>query len=157
MRKSSLDSQAAQLKMTAQTDWLDLDQLARVELSSEAPEHPIEAALVEASGSGWRAQQSGEQTIRIIFDTPQRLRQIHLVFEEHERARTQEFLLRWSADGRDYREIVRQQWNFNPVSSTRQTEDYRVELDHVSVLELIIKPDISGGPACASLAALRLA
>ncbi len=106
---------------------------------------------------GWRAADSGTQTIRLIFDEPQRLKRISLVFEETETERTQEFVLRWSPDGgRSFREIVRQQWNFSPSNATPEVEDYRVELSEVTVLELIIVPDISRGVARASLKSLRV-
>ena len=40
-----------------------------------------------------------------------------------ETARTQEFVLRWSPDGgNSVKEIVRQQWNFNPPDSIREVE-----------------------------------
>ena len=106
---------------------------------------------------GWRAAQSGTQTIRVIFDEPRRLRRISLVFEETATARTQEFVLRWSADGgHSFREIVRQQWNFSPPNTTREMEEYHIQLSDVTVLELVIVPDISRGTACASLRSLRL-
>jgi len=93
-----------------------------------------------------------------LFDQPQQLSRIRLVFEETEIQRTQEFVLRWSADGgRSFSEIVRQQWNFSPPGTVRETEDYTVELCHVTVLELRILPDQSRGNARASLAKLRLA
>src|ERR1700722_5784101 len=71
------------------------------------------------------------------------------------RARRSSF---WSPDGNgsSVKEIVRQQWNFGPPSSIREVEEYRVELSSVAVLELIIKPNISGGAARASLKNLRL-
>jgi hypothetical protein len=91
------------------------------------------------------------------FDEPQRLTRIALVFEETETERTQEFVLRWSGDGgRSFREVVRQQWNFSPPKTTREVEEYQVELLDVTVLELIIVPDISRGAARASLKSLRL-
>jgi hypothetical protein len=66
-------------------------------------------------------------------------------------------VLRWSSDGgQSYREIVRQQYNFSPPGTTSEYEDYTVELDGLTALELSIVPDISGVPACASLAQLRL-
>ena len=72
--------------------------------------------------------------------------------------RTQQYVLRWSSDGGELlHEIVRQQWNFSPQGATSETEDYRVELSDVAVLELIITPDISGKLAFASLGQLRLA
>ena len=92
-----------------------------------------------------------------IFDQPQRLRRISLVFEERETARTQEFVLRWSTEGgSSVREIVRQQWNFSPPGSVREIEEYQVDLPGVGVLELIINPNIGGGLARASLKNLRL-
>jgi hypothetical protein len=90
--------------------------------------------------------------IRLVFDRPQSVRRISLVFEENEIARTQEFVLRWSPDdGSSVKEIVRQQWNFSPPESMREVEEYQVELSSVTVLELVINPNISGGAARASL------
>jgi hypothetical protein len=137
--------------------WLDLDRLALVEVTSEDKDYPVESALVAGEMRGWHAADSGTQTIRLIFDRPQRLTRISLVFEEIETTRTQEFVLRWSQDGgRSFREIVRQQWNFNPPNSIREVGEYRVELSDVTVLELVIVPDISRGSARASLKSLRL-
>ena len=136
--------------------WLDLDRAAMVEVTSEEKEYPVEAALVAGEVRGWRAADSGTQTVRLIFDQPKRLKRIALVFEETETERTQEFVLRWSGDGgRLFREIIRQQWNFSP-NTTREVEDYRVDLPGVAVLELVIVPDISRGTARASLKSLRM-
>jgi hypothetical protein len=128
-----------------------------VEITSEDATHPIESALLPGQERGWRAGQSGEQTIRLIFDQPQRLRRIWLLFEESEVERAQEFVLRWSPDGgKSFREIVRQQWNFSPPDTIRELEDYRVELSGVTAIELSIVPNKSGGTGHASLAQLRL-
>jgi hypothetical protein len=138
--------------------WLDLECLADVELTSEDPAHPIEPALLPMNGSGWRAAQAGEQTIRLVFTSPQEIRRIWLEFIEPLTERTQQFVLRWSADGgKSFREIVRQQWHFSPHGATHETEDYRVDLSDVSMIELNIIPDTSGSDARASLARLRLA
>ena len=83
----------------AEPGWMDLGLLAQVEITSEDVDYPIEAALIPGTGSGWRAAQPGEQTIRLRFDEPLRLKRIHLVFQEDEQERTQEFVLRWSPDG----------------------------------------------------------
>jgi hypothetical protein len=137
--------------------WLDLRSLASVEVSSEDPEHPIESALLPNKGSGWRAERPGNQTIRVVFDNPQRVRRIRLHFVEPAAERTQEYTLRWAGRaGEPLREIVRQQWNFSPGGSTTQTEDYRVELPGVSVLELNINPDVRSSGAVASLSEWRL-
>ena len=142
---------------TAEPIWLDLEGLAQIEITSEDVDYPIDSALIPGTGSGWRAAQPGEQTIRLRFDEPLRLNRIHLVFHEGGRERTQEFVLRWSPDGQSYREIVRQQYNFSPPEAAREVEDYDVDLDGVTALELRIVPNISGGSARASLAQLRLA
>jgi hypothetical protein len=142
----------------AEDNWLDLDGLAEVEVTSEDAAHPIEAALLQGHGSSWRASAPGKQTIRLLFANPQPLRRISLSYVEPAIPRTQEYVLRWSADGgRSYREIVRQQWNFSPRGATSETEDHRVDLSAVTALELSIIPDIGGGEAVASLARLRLA
>ncbi|MEJ2333362.1 MAG: hypothetical protein P8Y08_11380 [Desulfobulbaceae bacterium] len=139
-------------------DWLNIEGLAEVEITSEDAVHPIESALLPGRASGWRAADPGKQTIRLLFDNPQRLQRIWLKFEEPHTERTQEYVLRWSPDGgQSYREIVRQQWNFSPQGATSETEDLHVDLQAVTVLELSITPDISGGKTFASLAQLRLA
>jgi hypothetical protein len=139
--------------------WIDLESIAQAEVSSEDAAHPIESALIpNTAGSGWRAAEPGKQTVRLVFDTPQRIRSIRLAFAEDLRERTQEFVLQWSADGgQSYREIARQQYNFSPNGSNRELEDYTVDLNGLTALELIIVPDISGGSAHASVAQLRLA
>lgn len=157
MRKRVIKPAASEVA-TAEQGWLDVEELAQVEVTSEDAAHPVESALVPGEGGGWRAAQSGEQTIRLVFDRPQRLSRIWLLFIEPDTARTQEFVLRWSPDGgRTVREIVRQQWNFGPPETIREAEDYRVELSGVTVLELVIVPDKSGGDARASLTQCRLA
>ena len=141
-----------------ESGWLDLERLAQVEITTEDVGHPIESALIPGMGPGWRAAEPGEQTIRLRFDEPLRIKRIRLVFQEDAQERTQEFVLRWSPDGgQSYREIVRQQFNFSPPGAARELEDYDVNLDGVRALELKIVPDISGGAARASLAQLRLA
>jgi hypothetical protein len=141
----------------AQEDWLDLERAATVEVTSEDKDFPIESSLSIEPRQGWRAAQSGAQTIRLLFDEPQELKRISLVFEENEVTRTQEFVLQASSNTGDaFREIVRQQWNFSPPTSTREIEEYAVELSNIGLLELRIVPDISGSAVRASLKSLRL-
>jgi hypothetical protein len=156
MRKHVIRS-IASITSVRDQDYLDLDRVSSVEVTSEEKDYGIEQALVSGKTQGWRAAESGTQTIRLIFDEPQELTRVSLVFEENEIKRTQEFVLRWSLDGgRSFREIVRQQWNFSPPGTKREDEEYRVQLSGVTVLELMIEPDISGGTARASLKRLRL-
>jgi hypothetical protein len=136
---------------------LDIERAAVVEITSEEKDYPVESAFVSGETRGWRAAEPGPQTIRLIFDEPQRLKLVSLVFEEKETTRTQEFVLRWSSGaGSSFREVVRQQWNFSPPEATREVEEYQIELSNVTLLELIIVPNVSGGTARASLKSLRL-
>ena len=83
--------------------WLDLDREAVVEVTSEEKDYPVESALIGEESRGWRAAESGTQTIRLIFDEPLRLKRIALVFQETQTQPTQEFVLRWSGDdGRSF-------------------------------------------------------
>lgn len=139
-------------------NWLDIEKIAVVEVTSEDAEYSIEAALLPDKLSGWRASDSGKQTLRLIFDSPQQIEWINLSFEELAVERTQEYVLRWSLDnGESYQEIVRQQWNFSPEGSTSQIEEYHVQLTSVTAIELVITPDIGERNCVASLKQLRLA
>ena len=157
MRKR-ISSQPHGESPSANTAWLDLEALARVEVTSEDAAHPIESALLTIGGAtGWRAQSPVEQTIRLLFEAPQRLRRIRLLFREEKDERTQEFVLRWSPTAESsWRDVVRQQYHFSPSGATEEIEEYRVELEDVAALELTIIPNLSGG-SYASLAQLRLA
>jgi hypothetical protein len=137
--------------------WLDLDQAATVEVTSEAEGYPVEEVLVR-DGRGWRADMPGAQTIRLLFDRPQTIHLIRLVFKEEMLIRTQEFALRWLPYGAgSWKDIVRQQWNFSPPNTTEECEEYKVDLSSAAALELSINPDISMGEARASLHRLQLA
>ena len=155
MRKKLINSDT--MRPHSQEEWLDLEEIARVEVTSEDPNFPIEAALTAGEGSGWRAAKKGKQIIRIVLDNPTTLRRIRLEFSETEVERTQEFTLRWSDEAAGpFREIVRQQWNFTPQGSTSEVEDYQVNLEGVSILELALKPDLTPENAFATLAAWRV-
>jgi len=140
-----------------QHDWLNLKHLAQAEITSENAAHPFEAALL-AGGGSWQAAESGEQTLRLLFDHPQDINVIRLLFVEETHERTQEFVLRFSTDdGHALHDIARQQFNFSRPDSTRELEDYRVDLAGVTTLELSIIPNISGGDTRATLAEWRIA
>ncbi|MDQ6992553.1 MAG: hypothetical protein Q9M31_03705 [Mariprofundus sp.] len=137
---------------SAQThQWLHIETIAEAELTSEATEFPIESALLVDSDSYWQAAESGEQSITLVFDEPQQLECIRLLFQR-EQMLTQEFLLCWSADhGKTYQDIARQQFNFSSPNATEELEEYHVNLKGVTALKLSIIPDISGGDAHATL------
>lgn len=165
MRKRVIQGDETPLDTRLDTgEWLDLEELAQVEVTSEDPAYPVEGALLLGRQGGWRAAGPGKQRIRLLFDAPQTLRRIYLHVQEEELERTQEFVLRFAQSG-DLpsdppgdlrREIVRQRYTFSPAGARREVEDYEVQLEGVTVLELTLIPDVSGGRARASLAALRL-
>jgi hypothetical protein len=138
--------------------WLDVCAIAQVEVTSEDSQYPIEAAFAQGDNRGWRAAEQGKQTITLFFDEPQRIRRIWLQFIELRAERAQQFTLQWAKDKTDaLRPLFQQQWNFSPSGSTSQVEDYKVELNGVWMLQLVLDPDISRGPAVATLQSWRLA
>jgi hypothetical protein len=140
----------------AREEWRNLDEAVEVELTSEDPASPIERALVHHDTNGWRAGTPGPQTISVTWPAPIVIRRIRVVFEEHSQARTQEFVLRaTTSDGA--REIVRQQFTFSPPGTTVECEEYAVNLESVSRLQLVIVPAIDDAKAVAALRELRIA
>ena len=158
MRKTIINAYNVDPLPHSEEVWLRIEDVARLEVTSEDPNFPIESALAAGKGPGWRAAEKGKQIIRIVFDTPRTLRRIGLEFSETKIERTQEFTLRWATEaGGLFREIVRQQWNFSPQGSTNEVEDYQVDLENVSILELTIKPDLTPENAFATLTRCRVA
>jgi len=144
-------------KSSDQTTWLRLEELAEVSVSSEDANHPVEGALMDGVGAGWRAAAPGQQSLRIHFDEPQTITRIHLIFEETEQERVQEFAIQWSADRqRTFQPVVRQQFSFSPSGATREVEDYHVALHAATDVELHIIPDVSHRAHTATITRLRL-
>jgi len=83
MRKRLIDSTPESIR-TRGEGWLDIESAAVVKVTSEDKDFPVELAFGPEDAPGWRAAAPGIQTIRLIFDQPQRLRCISLVFEENE-------------------------------------------------------------------------
>lgn len=156
MRKRLISS-SGNATLSLADSWLELEHAVLVEVTSEADGYPVEGALLSGQQRGWRAATPGTQIIRLLFDQPQTIRRIRLVFREYEAGRTQEFLLRWLPHGTTaWKEVVRQQWNFSPPDTTDECEDYRVALASADALELSITPDTRQQGVRASLDELRL-
>ncbi len=152
-------------KTNAETDYLKATarkpvgeyQLARLGSPGPSGSHIGRRGAPDRISAVDCAESPGEQTVRLLFDAPQRLRRIRLLFREEKEARTQEFVLRWSPTTESsWRDVVRQQYHFSPSGATEEMEEYQVELEDVAALELTIIPNLSGG-SYASLAQLRLA
>ena len=140
--------------------WRDLERIARVEISSEDEQFPIEHALGKKGTTGWRAAATGPQLIRLHFDEPLNIKRLQLHFVDRAAERSQEFAV-YAGAGSELKEVVRQQWSFSPQGSTEEIEDYMVNLSGITTLELRIDPDRSHDPklsqAYASLQSLKLA
>jgi hypothetical protein len=157
MRKRVLDPGTLPSEPADDREWLNLQELSDVEVTSEADGYPVESAFSFGAGPGWRAAVPGKQRIRLTFDPPQSIQRMRFQFNELEVARTQEFTVRWSGGpGEPFKDVIRQQWNFSPDGSTMETENYVVDLRGVATLELIIDPDRGAGQALATLANWRL-
>ena len=121
-------------------DWVDLSQCAAFEVTSEEAGSPLENAL-NPDAQKWVAATPGEQIIRLTFDEPQNVSKIYLLFEETAQVRSQEFVLSWQQAGQpEWREIVRQQFNFSPSGTTVERENFKVSLERASALQLLIVP-----------------
>lgn len=156
MRKSILSS-AADHEISSDDQWLNLEELASVEVSSEDPSHPFEDALHGDARHGWKAGVPGPQAIRLTFDEPQSIRRIRLEFREDGPERVQEFALYALTANQARKEVLRQQWTFSPGGSTHEIEDYPVELAAVTAIELQIDPGRHDKQRIASLQSIALA
>src|SRR5229473_4715715 len=68
MRKTVISPDIINPRSHSQQKWLDLEEIATVEVTSEDPNFPIESALAAREGPGWRAAEPGKQIIRILLD-----------------------------------------------------------------------------------------
>ena len=135
--------------------------VATVQVTSEQAGHPIDNAFDERRGPGgsrWVADAPGEQTVILVFDSPQTIRKIGVEAEELAVSRTQELAVSVSSDGgRTYRELVRQEFNFSPPDTTFEREIWSTAATAVTHLRVEIKPDKGGRLGRATLTSLTLA
>jgi hypothetical protein len=156
MRKSVVSLSSTHPSPSSSGQWLDLEEIASVELSSENPQHPFEKALQGEKG-GWSAAAPGPQVIRLKFDHPQTIKRIRLEFREEHAERSQEFAVFASSAAFQRREVVRQQWTFSAGNSAIEVEDYSVDLPAVESIELEIDPGRHDKQATATLESISLA
>ena len=81
MRKEIVEHRTTAGRRLGKAEWLDLDSIVHVQLTSEDPAFPIENALgtsPERNERGWRATSPGPQTITLGFDGPEDIRRIFL-------------------------------------------------------------------------------
>jgi hypothetical protein len=136
-------------------------EVATVQVSSEQGSHPIDNVFDGRRGPGgsrWIADGPGEQTLILVFDSPQTIRKVSLEVEELSVSRTQELSASVSSDGgRTYRELVRQEFTFSPPRTSFEREVWSVAAEGVTHLRLDIKPDKGGRVGQATLTSLSLA
>lgn len=159
LRKQILGPAATQKAADAPA-LLDVSALARVLVSSEDRDHPVDLAFDGRGGPGatrWIAGETGEQTLIVAFDRPQAVRAIQLEVEEPEVARTQELQVAVSCDGgNSYREIVRQEYTFSPPGTSFERERWAAETADVTHVRVVIRPDKGGAPRRATLTTLAI-
>jgi hypothetical protein len=135
-------------------------EVATVQVTSEQASHPIDNVFDNRRGPGgsrWVADRPGEQTLILVFDSPQTIRQVSLEVEELSVSRTQELSVSVSSDrGRTYRELVRQEFTFSPPGTTFEREVWSVSAEGVTHLRVDIKPDKGGRVGQATLTSLSL-
>ncbi len=142
----------SEAKASEDGGWLDLEEVAAAEVSSEAAGFPVENALVPPGARPWKAAAPGKARIALRFDAPQRITRMQLRFEEEVHERTQE----WALSDGEGRELLRQGWNFSPGGSTVQDETYTLNLSGVRALTLTIDPDRGRDRYPATLSAWRI-
>jgi hypothetical protein len=135
---------------TDQYRWLDLDVLADVTIIVGGKRVP--------RGRAWSADCPGEQVIEIRFRHPTTVSRLRVVSWEPEQSRTQEMAV-WASSrrGERHREVLRQQFIFSPSGATEHVDEYAVQLEDVSALQVRIVPSLDGQRAVARVRELRVA
>lgn len=141
----------AWLRTSSDVQWLDLDAVADVTITARGER-------LARAGSMWSADCPGEQMIEIRFHYPTAVRRLRVRSTETEVSRTQQMTV-WAClhRGERHREVVRQQFNFSPDGATEEIEEYGLELDAVSAIQLRVVPSIDGCHATAHVSELRVA
>jgi hypothetical protein len=131
--------------------WLDPDVVAEVTLVCGG-------RRISRPRGIWSSDSPGEQMIEMRFHEPMSISMLRIISSELQQSRTQEMTV-WASlhRGEQHREVVRQQFNFSPFGATEEIEQFVVELDDVSAIQLRIVPSIDGRRAVARVNGLWLA
>lgn len=139
---------------------ISIPDTATVLVTSERSDHPIDYICDGQRGPGstrWIAEQPGDQTVVLAFDTARNIEVVSLEIEEKEISRTQELTLSTSRDGgQTYREVLRQEFNFSPSGTTFEHEEWSLAAEGITNVRVWIRPDKGGKPCCASMTSLAL-
>lgn len=139
------------LNETTAVSWLDLEAVADVAV--------MVGGRRETRRPGfWSADRRGEQTIEVRFHDRTPVRRLRVISSEAEQSRTQQMTIWVSLRGGErHREVLRRQFNFSPNGATEEVEEYALQLEDVSTIQLRIVPSIDGRPAVARVDDLRVA
>lgn len=158
MRKQIVPAAAA--GFTPQKGELDVAAIAVIRVTSESAHHPVENAFDGQRGPGssrWVAATDGEQTLVLVFDAPTTIHGVVLEIEETDVSRTQQIQLAISSDGgQTFHELRRQEYCFSPPGTTYEREEWIIQANEVTHLQLWIKPDKADPTRRASVTALTL-
>ena len=135
----------------SEIQWLELDSVADVTIVAGG-------RRAARAPRCWSADIAGEQTIEIRFHQPTPVHRLRVVSSEVEQARTQAMTI-WASShrGERHREVLRQQFNFSPNGATEEVEEYALQLEDVSTLQLRIVPSIDGRHSVARVTELCVA
>jgi hypothetical protein len=108
-------------------------------------------------GTRWIAAADGEQTLMLVFDTPQTIREISVETEEPQVTRTQVLCISLSDDGgQTYRERIRQEFTFSPPNTSVEHEEWSMPAQRVTHLRVAIRPDKGNAAGRATLTSLTI-
>lgn len=131
--------------------WLNIEAVADVVVMVDGRREPRRPGF-------WSADRPGVQTIEIRFHDRTPVRRLCVVSSEVEQTRTQEMAIWVSLRGGErHREVLRQQFTFSPGGATEEVEEYDLELEEVSTIQLRIVPSIDGRSAVARVDDVRVA
>jgi len=139
---------------------IDIAGLALFRFSSEDPEHPLEHLVDGCCGRGatrWAgAQADTTECIELEFEPAQEISRLIYEVEESGVERTQQVRVEISTDqGRIYRQVLAQDYNFSPYGATFQREEVDLNGRPITHVKLTIVPN-KGGSGVATLTSLQL-
>jgi hypothetical protein len=156
MRKRLIEP-TAERPGTVGQGWLDLERAAVVELTSEDKEFPVESAFASEDARGWRAAAPGSQTIRLIFDHRNDSEAYSSFLRKSKRRVHKSSCCDASRMAGAH---LKRLFTSSAISLRHnrfaKLNSIRLIFNNVEVLELVIKPEIGGGMARASLKNPRL-
>ena len=99
MRKRIIQQIQPDVSLPGEGDWLKVEDLAEVEVTSEDTAHPIECALLPNHETGGVPQNRKSRPSALSSSVHNRCGRIHLNFLVSAAERTQEYVLRCSPNG----------------------------------------------------------